>query len=109
MPLIITLEKRVIKFIVNNLCCTNPRVNVISEFAISNPMSSTGRNYRNLLDYYGELNANNSILTWTERREELHHTIFTLHELIEIRDGIQECIGFTHSDIDDFISNICIH
>ena len=30
MPLIITLEKRFIRFIVNNLCCANPLVIVIA-------------------------------------------------------------------------------
>ena len=35
--------------------------------------------------------------------------IFTLHELIEIRDGYREFIGFTNDDILKFILNICMH
>ena len=108
MPLIISLEKRFVKFIVNNLCCSNPIVTIISEFAICNPMSCTGRNYRNLLDGQGKLNVNNSILKWTERRKTLQNNILTLHELIEIRDGYQDCIGFTNDDILKLILNICI-
>ena len=70
-------------------------------------MSSIGSNYRNLLDSHGELSFLNSVLKWEERKEKLHNTILTLRELIEIRDGLQECIGFTHDEIGVIILNIC--
>ena len=33
--------------------------------------------------------------------------IITLYELIDIRDGAQECIGFIHNEILTCIMNIC--
>jgi len=108
LPLITSLEKRFVKYITNSLYCANSFVNVVTKFAICNPMSSIGSNYRNLLDSHGELNCLNSILKWEEKKEKLHNTILTLRELIEIRDGLQECIGFTHDEIGAIILNICI-
>ena len=36
---------------------------------------------------------------WEEKREKLYNTIFRLHELNSIRDGYQECKGFTRNAI----------
>ena len=66
-------------------------------------MSDTGCNYINLLDCNSELNVNQSIVKWNMKQTKLHNTIITLYELIDIRDGAQECIGFTLT----FIMNIC--
>ena len=66
-------------------------------------MSDTGCNYRNLL----EVNVNQSIVKWKMKQAKLHNTIITLYELIDIRDGAQECIGFTLNEILTFIMNIC--
>ena len=41
------------------------------------------------------------------KQTKLHNTIITLYELIDIRDGVQESIGFTHNEILTFIMNIC--
>ena len=37
----------------------------------------------------------------------LHNEVKTLQELIMIRDGYKECIGFTKEDINNFITHIC--
>ena len=37
----------------------------------------------------------------------LTNYMFTLNELIDIRDGIKECNGFTKDEISHFILNIC--
>ena len=39
----------------------------------------------------------------------LHNTIITVYELIDIRDGEQECIGFTHNEILTLIMNIIVY
>ena len=70
-------------------------------------MSNTGCNYRNLLDCNSELNVNQSKVKWNMKQTKLHSTIITLYELIDIGDGVQECIGFTHNEILTFIMNIC--
>ena len=101
LPLITSLEKRFVKYITNSLYCANSFVNVVTKFA--NPMFSIGSNYRNLLNSHGELNCLNSILKWEEKKD----TILTLRESTEIRDGLQECIGFTHDEIGAIILNIC--
>ena len=42
LPLITSLEKRFIKYITNGLYCANSFVNVVTKFALCNPMSSIG-------------------------------------------------------------------
>ena len=37
----------------------------------------------------------------------LKNDMYTLNELINIRDGIKECNGFTKVEISRFILNIC--
>ena len=95
MPLIVNLEQIFIIFIFITLNGSNPLVSIVSKIALSNPMSHTGCNYRNLLDCNSELNVNQSLVKW--KQEKLHNTIITLYELIDIRDGAQEYIGFTHN------------
>ena len=40
------------------------------------------------------------------KQAKLHNTIIILYELIDIRDGAQECIGFTYNEIFTLIVNI---
>ena len=70
-------------------------------------MSDTDCNYRNLLDCNSELNVNQLIVKRKMQQAKLHNTIITFYELIDIRDGAQECIGFTYNEILTFIMNIC--
>ena len=72
-------------------------------------MFDTGCNYRNCLDCNSELNVNQSIVKWKMKQAQLHNIIITLYDLIDKRDGAQECIGFTHNDILTFIMNICTY
>ena len=74
---------------------------------IYNPMSDTGCNYINLLYCNSELNVKQSIVKWKMKQAKLHNTIITLYESIDIRDGAQECIGFTYNEILTLIMNIC--
>ena len=67
--------------------------------ALCNPMSDTGCHYRNVLDCNSKFNVNQSIVKWKVKKRKIHNTIITLYELIGIRDGVQECMGFTHNEI----------
>ena len=64
MFLIVNLEKRLKKFIVKNLSCSNLLVSIKCKIVLSNLMSDIGCNYRNLLDCNSELNVNQSIVKW---------------------------------------------
>ena len=48
-------------------------------------------------------------MKWEARKERLYNPMDTFHELISIRDGYQECIGFIRIDIAAYISNMCTH
>ena len=72
-------------------------------------MSSAGSNYRNVSYCTGMIPIKDDIAMWKVKRDSLFNTITTLHELIDIRDGFKECIGFTIDDINAFIVNICVH
>ena len=50
LPLHINLEKRFTTVIKKYLSSTNFVVNIISNIAICNPMSTAGKNYRSVLD-----------------------------------------------------------
>ena len=63
-PLTLSLQKGVIKFIRTCLVCQNNIVKIISQFAICNPMSNTGRNYRGTLDSDGNLSFKSNMNDW---------------------------------------------
>ena len=110
-PIKISLERRFIRFIKKCLSSSNSIVNVISHIAICHPMSTAGENYRSVLDANGDYNTNccitklNLIVTigyntnqmvtsWQDTCESIKESIRTLRELIDVRDGYSECIGF---------------
>ena len=53
----INLEKRFRTFIKKCSSSTNSVVNIISNIAICNPMSTAGKNYRSVLDVNGQYNS----------------------------------------------------
>ena len=55
-PIKVSLE-RFIRFIKKCLSSSNSIVNVISQIAICNPMSTAGKNYRWVLDANGDYNC----------------------------------------------------
>ena len=99
-PLILSLKKKLIKFISACLSTSNCIVKIITEIAICNPMSCSGDNYRELLDGQGTLNWDPCLLSWK-------YNLTNLRKLIDIRDGIKECNGFTKAGVSRFILNIC--
>ena len=70
-------------------------------------MSTAGKNYRSVLDANGEYNTNQIVTSWQYRCESIKESIRTLRELIDVRDGYSECIGFTSDEIDEFILGLC--
>ena len=60
-------------------------------------MSCSGDNYRELLDGQGTLNLEQCPLSLKYNLTHLNNNIYALNELIDIRDGIKECIGFYKS------------
>ena len=46
-------------------------------------------------------------LSWKYNLTNLRNDMYTFKELIDIRDGIKECNGFTKAEISRFILNIC--
>ena len=81
---------------------------IITEIAICNTMSCSGDNYRELLDGKGTLNLEPCLLSCKCNLTNLRNDMYTFNELIDIRDGIKECKGFTKVEISCFILNICI-
>ena len=77
--------------------------------SICNPMSVSGRNYRSVLNHHGVTNMDRSMLEWNDRCIQLSSTIAMLKELIGVRDGHGECVGFTFDEIGSFILDICIN
>ena len=82
---------------------------IITEITISNLMSCSGDNYRELLDGQGTLNLEPCLLSWKCNLTNLINDMYTFNELIDIRDGIKVCNGFTKVEISRFILNICTH
>ena len=65
----------------------NSVVNIISNIAICNPMSTAGKNYRSVLDVNCQYNNNQLIHDWNLTSNRLKNLTSVLSELIDIRDG----------------------
>ena len=87
LPIKVSLERRFIRFIKKCLSSSNSIVNVISQIAICNPMSTAGKNYRSVLDANGDYNNNQTVTSWQYTCESIKESIRTLRELIDVRDG----------------------
>ena len=60
---------------------------LISHFAIANPMSAAGMNYKSLIDDGGECSNSSSVMKWTFSSKAIEITVPTIRELIDVRDG----------------------
>ena len=89
------------------LSSTNSVVNIISNIAICNPMSTAGSHYRSVLDVNGQYNNNQLIHEWNLTSNRLKNLTSVLSELIDIRDGNKECDGLTCDCINAFILDLC--
>ena len=66
-------------------------------------MSAAGKNYRSLIDADGEFNNSRSVMRWTNSSKGIENTVSTIRELIDIRDGYKECIGFSSQELDVYV------
>ena len=109
LPLHINPEKRFTTFIKKCLstCSTNSVVNIISNIAICNPMSTADKKYRSVLDVNGQYNNSQLIPDWNLTSDRLKNLTSVLSELIDIRDGYKECDRLTCDDINAFILGLC--
>ena len=70
-------------------------------------MSCSGDIYRELLDGQGTLNLEPYLLSWKYNLTNSKNDMYTFNELIDIRDGIKKCNGFTKVGISRVILHIC--
>ena len=105
--LISTLQNRCIRFMSKCLSSSNCILKLISQFAISNPMSAVGKNYRSLKDDDGECSNRSSLMKWTISSKAIKNTVSTIRELIDVRDGYKECIGFSWQELNIFMQDLC--
>ena len=83
------------------------KLKLISHFAIANPMSAAGKNYRSLIDDDGECSNSSSVMKWTISSKAIENTDLTIRELIDVRDGYKECIGFSSQELNVFMLDLC--
>ena len=104
-----TLQKRFISFISKCLSSSNSIVDLISHLAIINPLSSAGKNYSSaiLVDADCELKNRYSINRWNNSRKVIENTVTILKELIDIKKGYKECVGFYSQEINVFMPDLC--
>ena len=102
-PLILSLEKRFIKFIRNCLVCQN---NIVKLFAVCNPMSNRCSHYRGTLDSDGKLSNMND---WHLISDNVCTKIDVLLDLINVREGNISCDGFTGEEINFMRCDICVN
>ena len=106
-PLISTLQNRFIRFMSKCLSSSNCILGLISHFAISNPMSAAGKNYRSLIDDDGECSNSSSVMKWTISSKAIENKVLMIRELIDVRDGYKECIGFLSQELNVFMLDLC--
>ena len=85
------------------LSSSNCILKVITHFAIANPMSAAGKNYKSLIDDDGE--CSNS--KWAFSSKAIENTVSTNRKLIDVRDGYKECIGFSPQELDVYMLDLC--
>ena len=89
------------------LSSSNCILKLISHFAIANPMSAAGKNYRSLIDDDGKCSNSSSVMKWTISSKAIENTVSTIRELIDVRDGYKECIGFSSQELNVFMLDLC--
>ena len=82
---------------------------IISQFAICNPMSNTGRNYRGTLGSDDKLSIKSNMNDWHHISENVCTKIDVLLDLINIRDRNISCDGFTGEEINLIMYDICVN
>ena len=66
-------------------------------------MSAAGKNYSSLIDDDGECSNSSSVMKWTISSKAIENTVSTIRELVDVRDGYKECIGFSSQELNVFM------
>ena len=69
-------------------------------------MSAAGKKYRSLIANDGECNNRRSVMRWTNSSKAIENTVSTIRDLIDIRDGYKECIGYSSQELDVFMLDL---
>ena len=86
---------------------SNCILKLISRFAIANPMSAVGKNYRSLIDNDGGCSNSSSVMKWTISSKAIKNTVSTIGELIDVRDGYKEYIRFSSQELNVCMLDLC--
>ncbi len=70
-------------------------------------MSCAGRNYREVLNACYDKNI--IYIEWNSKCNEMKDCVNVLTEMIDIRDGFNQCYILSSDDIDFIIEDICIN
>ena len=108
-PLHVQLSHRFIKFW---LKCTKSRNNLVKAtcaYATSNPMSTSGNNYKTLVFKYPDImNCSKCIFTQSNKTMQVNADIISvLKQMIDVRDGYARCDIFDNVDVDFIINTLC--
>jgi hypothetical protein len=107
-PLHLQIQTRFSRFIDKCFKHTNIVVKNISLFCIMNPMSFTGRNYRNCFNVFTRTPlVPQHVNTWNRCCNSKMPDINVLKELINIRDGVYTCDILTTEDLHFMIQSLC--
>ena len=60
-----------------------------------------------LINDDGECSSSSSVMKWTISSKAIENTVSTIRELIEVRDGYKECIGFSTQELNVFMIDLC--
>ena len=106
LPLLLNLQLRFCKFINKCLVNENEILKFVSNVAISNPMSNTGKNYLELYSRHNEGLVVDKVV-WHEKYNTISADIQALVELISIRDGAAQCL-LDKQEVNQLIEFICL-
>ncbi len=90
------------------MSCENGVAKNIAFICISNPMSCAGNNYKLLLNDQNEFGVLDMI-EWKMKFTELVDNVYVLKEMIDVRDGFKECVGFSMEEFEAIIETICLN
>ncbi len=90
------------------MSCENGVIKTIAFICISNPMSCAGNNYKLLLNDQNEFGMLDMI-EWKMKYTKLIDNVYVLKEMIDVRDGFKECVGFSMEEVEAIIEDICLN
>ncbi len=90
------------------MSCENGVVKTIAFINISNPMSCASNNYKLLLNDLNDFGVLDMI-EWKMKYNELIDNVYVLNEMINVRDSVKECVGFSMKEVEAIIEDICLN